>query len=90
METLAFTFGVLSTVAVILVAVLVWGIVKVIKQQKQLVELELSLSNIERNLYESIDLVRNDVDIRFKEVYSYTDSRIDKCKETNKKQTLNG
>lgn len=36
METLSFTLGVLSVIVVAFVAVLVWGIVKVVKQQKQI------------------------------------------------------
>jgi len=45
METLSFTFGVLSVVAVIFVAAIVLGIVKVLKQQKQINSIQ---SEIER------------------------------------------
>jgi predicted PurR-regulated permease PerM len=40
METLSFTLGILSVIIVAFVAVLVWGIVKVVKQQKQINFLE--------------------------------------------------
>jgi len=36
METLSFTFGVLSVVAVIILTVIVMGIVKVLKQQNKI------------------------------------------------------
>ena len=39
MNTLAFTFGVVCTIAAIFVAVLVWTIVKVVKQEKKLKQL---------------------------------------------------
>ena len=40
METLSFTLGVLSVIIVAFVVVLVWGIDKVVKQQKQINSLE--------------------------------------------------
>jgi len=49
MEIMSFTLGVLSIIIVAFVAVLVWGIVKVVKQQKQIRNLQ---EDVERNLNE--------------------------------------
>ena len=58
METLSFTLGVLSVIIVAFVAVLVWGIVKVVKQQKQINSLEKDMQrevdNIHRNINDAI------------------------------------
>ena len=95
METLSFTFGVLSVVAVIFVAVIVLGIVKVVKQQKQINSLQSELervwqhqSRIEDEIHQRIGQ-NQDYSIRqIDETRSYIDSRIDKLEA--KKQLIKG
>ena len=55
METLSFTLGVLSVIIVAFVAVLVWGIVKVVKQQKQINSLEKDMQREVENTYRLIN-----------------------------------
>ena len=58
METLSFTLGVLSIIIAAFVAITVWGIVKVVKQQKQINSLEKDMQrevdNIHRNINDAI------------------------------------
>lgn len=75
--TVAFTFGVLSVLAVILIAVIAVGIVKVIKQGKEIKELQQYNDDISREVH-----------LRYDEVRSYVDSRIDKIQ--NKTQLIKG
>jgi len=51
METLSFTLGVLSVVIVAFVAVLVWGVVKVVKQQKQIKHLQQNMEEGSQHLW---------------------------------------
>jgi cell shape-determining protein MreC len=85
METqLAFTFGMLTVVAIIMIVVIVVGLVKVIKQEKQLKNLEQALSNfvdrVERStalddLFKEINHRIDSVENNFN---SQLDSRLDK------------
>jgi len=82
METMYFTFGVLTMIAMMLVGVIVYGILKVFKQSKQIKYIE-----------QDISWFRNDMSDRFKDYHqrientftntrdmanAYTDMRIDK------------
>jgi len=82
METMYFTFGVLTMVAMLVVAAVVYSIVKVFKQSKQIKYIE-----------QDISWSRNDMNDRFKDYHqrientftntrdmanAYTDMRIDK------------
>jgi predicted PurR-regulated permease PerM len=85
METLSFTFGVLSVVAVIFVATIVLGIVRVVKQQKQINSLQSELERVWQNQSRMSDELHQrisqhqDYSIRqIDETRSYIDSRIDK------------
>lgn len=69
METLSFTLGILSVIIVAFVAVLVWGVVKVVKQQKQIKimndDFERTISDLYRNLSDNENRVYqrlNDMD----------------------------
>ena len=95
METLSFAFGVLAMVAVILLAVVVVGIVKVYKQSNQIDYLERGMSDVYRKMDEEIRVVhdtmnqdRRELNQRIDELNSYVDSRIDKT--INKKQLIKG
>jgi hypothetical protein len=50
METLSFTFGILTMVAIIIVVAAVIGVVKVVKQQAQLKELQIDIEHIHHHL----------------------------------------
>ena len=65
--TTAYTFGVLAVIAITLVVVIVMGIVKVLKQQKEIVWINQA---IEANNLESHRGIS--------EAYQHIDSRIDK------------
>jgi predicted PurR-regulated permease PerM len=97
METLSFTLGVLSVIIVAFVAVLVWGIVKVVKQQKQINSLERETENIHRYTNESTNSTYTRINEMERNAYqamqsqdqetiqqckSYTNSRIDKLVDT--------
>jgi hypothetical protein len=92
--TLAFAFGMLAMVAIIMIVVIVVGMVKVIKLEKQHKELDRAsakegefihrrITDVERSVYSEISETRNRFDslaeeLR-RELYSYTDSRVDKA-----------
>ena len=85
METLSFTFGVLSAVAVILMSVIVLSIVKVLKLQQQIKDLEGNLSHIhsqifdgDKNVHHRIEKDVEQLHRRIDDAHSYIDSRIDK------------
>ena len=95
METLSFAFGVLAMVAVILLAVVVVGIVKVYKQSNQINHLEREINDFYRKLDEEVrvthDIIsqdRRELNQRIDDLNSYVDSRIDKT--INKKQLIKG
>lgn len=85
METLSFTFGVLSVVAVIFVATIVIGIVKVVKQHQQinLIKHELERvwednSRLNHEIHQLISQSQESMIRSIDENRSYIDSRIDK------------
>ena len=85
METLSFTLGVLSVVAVIFVATIVIGIVRVVKQYQQinLIKHELErvwVDNIRLNdeIHQRISSHQESMIRSIDENRSYIDSRIDK------------
>ena len=59
METLSFTLGVLSVIIAAFIAVLVWGVVKVVKQQKQISSFEKEIENVYRHMNESSSNMHN-------------------------------
>jgi predicted PurR-regulated permease PerM len=91
METLSFTLGVLSVIITAFVVVLVWGIVKVVKQQEQINEINNRFEDLirqsdhtETEIYRQINDQVADAVTQSK---SYIDSRIDK---TSSKQLIKG
>jgi predicted PurR-regulated permease PerM len=91
METLSFTLGVLSVIITAFVVVLVWGIVKVVKQQEQINginnrfnEFIVQSHHTETEIYRQINDQVADAVTQSK---SYIDSRIDK---TSSKQVIKG
>ena len=95
METLSFAFGVLAMIAIILVALVVVGIVKVYNQQKQINNLNAReesthrrIDDEMRNVYQQMHENREIAFRRLDDLQSYVDSRIDKS--INKKQVIKG
>ena len=93
METLSFTLGVLSVVAVIFVATIVLGIVRVVKQQKQINSMQRELERVWENnsqltqeIHQRISSHQESTFHSMQETRSYIDSRIDKLEA--KKQLL--
>ena len=89
METLSFTFGVLSVIIVAFVAMLVWGIVKVVKQHQQINSIQSEIERVWQNQSRMSDELHQrisqnqDYSIRqIDETRSYIDSRIDKMSGT--------
>jgi predicted PurR-regulated permease PerM len=89
METLSFTFGVLSVIIVVFIAMLVWGIVKVVKQQQQINSIQKEIEEFWRynnqltsELHQRISQSQNDTMRSIDETRSYIDSRIDKLSGT--------
>jgi hypothetical protein len=85
MEIMYFTFGVLTMVAMISVGAIVYGIVKVFKQEKQIKDIQ---KDIQWNFNDMGDRFR-DYHQRIEHVYTnakdmsnaYTDMRIDKLED---------
>jgi CHASE1-domain containing sensor protein len=100
---LAFAFGVLMMIAIIMLVTIVVGMVKVIKLEKQLKEFDRAASketeflhrhmtDVERAIYSEINETRNRFD-RYtedfrRELMAYTDSRVDKSLGAKEKQIL--
>ena len=85
METLSFTLGILSVVAVIFVAIIVLGIVRVVKQQKQINSLQRELERVweynnqlTQEIHQRVSQSQNDTMRSIDDTRSYIDSRIDK------------
>jgi len=64
METTYFVLGMLSIIAAAIVSVLVWGIVKISKQQQHLNHIKRMMEEMPRELNERFSLVYRDVDDR--------------------------
>ena len=95
MEIVSFTFGVLSVIAVVFAAVIVLSIVKVLKHQKQIIDLQNEVNQIYQfinngnsEIRQSIEKELENVHRRVDENHSYIDSRIDKLTAT--KQLIKG
>jgi hypothetical protein len=91
MEITSFVLGMLTITAVLAIAVVVLGIVRIYKQKEQIKDLQDTLGLVERNASDWVSkledqMCRNLDEVR-REYSSYVDSRIDKLqskKEANK------
>ena len=102
MEIISFTFGVLSVIAVVFASVIVLSIVKVLKLQKQIKELQDELGhtrtqifdgdkNVHQRIDKDVDQIHRRIDDAHAQIHnlnSYIDSRIDKL--TASKQLIKG
>ena len=97
METMYFILGMLSIVAAAFVATIVWGIVKIVKHQKQIQNLQNNFDdhsqavwrvrdedvrNIGGNLNNEIRAINDQITDAVTQCKSYTDSRFDKLIDT--------
>ena len=85
METLSFTLGILSVVAVIFVATIVLGIVRVVKQHQQINSINSEIERVWQNqsrmsdeIHQRISSDQESMIRSVDETRSYIDSRIDK------------
>lgn len=86
---LYFVLGVLSVLALMLIGVLIFGMVKISKltksfndfeqkTQRDVDELHRRCNETRNEIYNDLDRCRNEIDHSIKELYRYTDMRIDK------------
>ena len=97
METMYFTFGVLAMIAVVLATVIVYSIVKVFKQEKQIEDIQKDIrwnfNDLSDRFRDTHRLIENSYTNSRDISNAYTDMRIDKleAKLTNKpKQLIKG
>ena len=64
METMYFVLGMLSIIGAIVIATIVWGIVKISKLLKTIKQHEEWIGNNERNVYDNMHRLREDLDRR--------------------------
>lgn len=84
METLSFTFGILTMIAIIIVAAAVVGVVKVVKQQSQIKDLQ----DMDRNLSDDYNKRFSELEHNLSELEHHLSERIDKndenvCRQIN-------
>jgi biopolymer transport protein ExbB/TolQ len=77
MATTMFALGVLTMVMVTLITVTVAGAVKVVKMQKQLKELQLYISERERNINDWLRDMSRETDQRFHEMHRNSEHRFE-------------
>jgi hypothetical protein len=85
METMYFVLGMLSIIAAAIVSVLVWGVVKINKQQQSLDQMQRGLDEYTTYMSHELERIYNEI----AECRSYTDSRFDKL-TLNAKQLIKG
>lgn len=96
METMYFTFGVLTMVAMVVVAAVVYSILMVFKQSKQIKYIQDDYRNGIRGVQEDLNWFRTDTNDRFEDYHqrienvyvnakdmanAYTDHRVDKLED---------
>jgi hypothetical protein len=106
METTFFVLGMLSIIGAIVLATIIWGVLKINKLTKSIKQLEEWIQSNERNRWEEANRLRDDMDRKFEDVEhniishrlygvneskSYTDSRFDKATGlTGEKKLIKG
>ena len=76
--TTAYIFGILTVVAITLVITTVIGIVKILKQQRTIQNINKELESNILEFHRSISEIYQYTDNKVNEVYQHTDSRVDK------------
>ena len=93
-----FVLGMLSIIAVAFIAVIVWGLLKINKQQQRIDHIQHMIAEMDRGLNDRINWNHRRIDEydanlnrRIDETNSYIDSRIDKALSTiSAKQIIKG
>ena len=90
MEITSFVLGMLTVTAVIAIAVVVLGVVRIYKQKEQIRDLQETLGLLERNssiwVSQLEDQMCRNLDEVRREYSSYVDSRIDKLQSKKEAQ----
>lgn len=76
METIYFVLGMLSIVGAIAIATIVWGVVKISKLLKAIKQHEEWISNNDRNTWENIRHLREDLDRRMDGIERHANDHI--------------
>jgi hypothetical protein len=76
METIYFILGMLSIIGAAFVATVVWGVVKISKLLKAIKEQEQQSKNIERDGWENLNHLRQDLDRRLDEIGRHSDHHV--------------
>ena len=77
MDTQSFAFGMLTAFGLIMVATIVFGIFKVIKQGKQIKHLEDVMKNIEDGVHRRMNEIENGTDQRMNSIEERLDRAVD-------------
>lgn len=84
METLSFTFGMLTIVAIVTIIVVVVGVVEVVKLKRETENINLAMDNIYRHIESESSILRNKIEkseqiasTNINDTYRYIDSRYD-------------
>jgi hypothetical protein len=75
METLYFILGMLSIIATAIIATIVWGVVKINKQQQRIIDTQGQLDGVYRYIEDRFNGVYREIMDRGRSI----DERIDKC-----------
>jgi hypothetical protein len=76
METIYFVLGMLSIVGAAFVTTTVWGVVKITKLLKAIKEQEQQSKSIERNGWENLDHLRQDLNRRIDEMERHSNHHV--------------
>jgi len=76
METMYFVLGMLSIIGAAILATIVWGTLKIVKLLKTIKQHEEWIVNNERNYYENIRHIREDLDRRMDNMDRYGCDRV--------------
>jgi len=76
METMYFVLGMLSIIGAAILATIVWGTLKIVKLLKAIKQQEEWMINNERNVYENIRHLREDLDRRMDTMDRYGCDRV--------------
>ena len=77
METIYFVLGMLSIIGAAILATIVWGTLKIVNLLKAIKQHEEWMASNERNVYDNMHRLREDLDRRIDDMDRHVHSRID-------------
>jgi predicted PurR-regulated permease PerM len=86
METLSFILGIAFVVVIALAIVATYAFVKVIKVQKEIIDMDRRFAEVYHHIHEETRRIDQRIDNFEKDIYSQLDSRLDKLISNLKKQ----